>query len=417
MKYLITAVTSFLKKIIKLFIFLTICLFSPILYVSIKLIRPFKIVRIIQLMSNRYGHFVINPELYLLKKFEDKKNKNYFDIFYTSRLGVCNSEVLKLWRKKLIILPHYLLEPLDRLTKKIERNRNIHTINFFHSYIRDTHGYFKKYSPSILLDQEQKNQCIKTLSKHDIDFYKIKYACLFNRDDAYLNSGKKKKNWYYLSHHNYKINSFELAARKLSSNNIMLFRMGAKVEEPFNLNDTNVVDYANSSFRSELMDIFLASNCSFGISCGTGSSHFAILNRKPIIDLNANLHHLFTFLNNSILLSKHYFLNDENRNLNLKEILSYKEHELRRREQLDENGIQMIDCTPEEIVDAVDEMLLRLTGKWRDNNEIIDLQKKFKNHNWQDLYRIQGKKKDYYHGEIRGRYSSTFLLKNKDWLN
>jgi hypothetical protein len=48
----------FLKKIIKYSMFLTFCLFSPILYILIKLIRPFKIVRIIPLMSERYGHFV-----------------------------------------------------------------------------------------------------------------------------------------------------------------------------------------------------------------------------------------------------------------------------------------------------------------------------------------------------------------------
>ena len=43
------------------------------------------------------------------------------------------------------------------------------------------------------------------------------------------------------------------------------------------------------------------------ITGGAGSSHVALLNRKPIVDLNANIRHLFTFLENSILLSKHYF--------------------------------------------------------------------------------------------------------------
>ena len=95
--------------------------------------------------------------------------------------------------------------------------------------------------------------------------------------------------------------------KPLVSPNIKVFRMGAKVEDKFDLNDENIFDYANSSLRSELMDIFLASNCYFGISCGTGSSHVAILNRKPIVDLNANLHHLFTFLDKSILLSKPSF--------------------------------------------------------------------------------------------------------------
>ena len=156
------------------------------------------------------------------------------------------------------------------------------------------------------------------------------------------------------------------------------------------------------------MDVYLASNCFFGISCGTGSSHVALLNRKPIVDLNANIHHLFTFLENSILLSKHYFSKEKNRYLNLKEILSFKEHQMRKRDQLDKLGIDMIDCTQKEISEAVEEMMLRLNGKWTDDEEMIKLQNKFKRHNWQNIYRIFGDKKVEYHGEVKARYSSKY---------
>ena len=351
-----------IKKILKLSTLSLFYLLSPILFLLIKLFKPLKIIRIIPLLSNRYGHLVINPEFYLIEKLNNK-HKNCYDLFYTVRYGVCNKEVLKLWKKKLKIFPYYILEPLHKISDKLTKKSNIHTINFFQSKIRDTFGNFNKYPPSVTLDESQKNECIKVLRKFDIDFKNIRYVCLFNRDDAYLNSGAYKKNWYYLSHHNYKIHIFEKAAKKLSSNNIMLFRMGAKVENDFKLNDPNIVDYANSKFRSELMDIFLASYCFFGISCGTGSSHVALLNRRPIVDLNANIHHLFTFLENSICLSKHYFLKEKKRYLNLREILSYKEHEMRKRNQLDKLGIEMVDCSPDEISDAVEDAISKYMVK------------------------------------------------------
>ena len=77
----------------------------------------------------------------------------------------------------------------------------------------------------------------------------------------------------------------------------------------------------------------------------------------------------------------------------------------------------MIDCTPKEISDAVDEIFLRLNGKWIDNDLIISLQNKFKNHKWQNIYRLMGTKKNFYHGEIKSSYSSKFLLNNKSWLD
>ena len=408
-----------LIKTVKIIILIISYILSPLFYLFLKLIKPVKIIRITPLLSNRYGHLVINPEIYFLEKNTNKKeeSRRIIDLFYTVRYGVSNYEILKLWKKKMIIFPYYFLEPLDRLLNQLEKKNNVPKVKNFVSKIRDLDGNLNKYPPTIYLDEEQNKFCIKELEKKSIDINHNKYVCLFNRDDAYLNSFKKKKNWNYLSHHNYKIKSFELAARKLSSKNIKVFRMGAKVEDKFDLNDENIFDYANSSLRSELMDIFLASNCYFGISCGTGSSHVAILNRKPIVDLNANLHHLFTFLDKSILLSKHYFSKKKNRNLTLTEILNYREDEIRKREQLEIQNIEMIDCSQEEIADAVDEMYLRLENQWNDTEDIKLLQKKFRNHNWKNIYRLHEDKSMAYHGEIRGRYSSTFLLKNRNWLN
>lgn len=397
--------------------FLIIFLLFPFIFLVIKITKFFFIIRITEIPTNRYGHLVLNPEIYLLEKKEEEKSKKYLDFFYESKYGICNKELLNLWKRKLLIFPRNILEPINILLKKIYSTNNIHTVSGFDSKVRDINCYFDNQEPSFILSQEQEKYCLDILLKNGIDIKKIRYVCLFNRDDAYLNSFKKKKDWYYLSHHNYKIHKFTLAANSLTERDVYLFRMGAKVEGKFGQGNSKIIDYANSNFRSELMDIFLATQCLFGISCGTGSSHIAVMYRKPILDLNANLHHLMTFMKDSLLLAKHYYLKDKKRNLTLNEILRYEETSIRHRHDLDKYKIDIIDCTEIEIKDATIELLDRLDGIYRETEEINNLQNKYKLKNWKNVTKFINEKKYYFHNRIRANYSSNFLLNNKDWLN
>ena len=208
-----------------------------------------------------------------------------------------------------------------------------------------------------------------------------------------------------------------MAANALTERDVYLFRMGAKVEDKFGDDNSKIIDYANSNFRSELMDIYLAINCLFGVSCGTGSSHISVMFRKPILDLNANLHHLMTFMKGSLLLAKHYYSKEKKRNLTLNEILEYEEPSFRHRNDLDISKIEIIDCKKEEIKDATIELLDRIEGTFVETEEIKNLQNKYKSKNWNKIMKVINGKKYYFHKIIRANYSSNFLLNNKDWLN
>ena len=397
--------------------FLIVFLFFPIIFLLIKILSIFFIIRFTEIATNRYGHLTLNPEIYLLEKKEKEKDNKFLDFFYASKYGVCNKEVLNLWKKKILIFPRNILEPIDIILSKIYTKNNIYTVQGFNSKVRDINCYFDKYAPSFFLTDEQKKSCVNILSKNGIDVKKIKYVCLFNRDDVYLNSSENKKNWYYLSHHNYKIEKFTSAANALTERDVYLFRMGAKVEDRFGEDNPKIIDYANSSFRSELMDIYLAIHCLFGISCGTGSSHISVMYRRPILDLNANLHHLMTFMRGSLLLAKHYYSKEKKRNLTLNEILEYEEPSFRHRNDLDISKIEIIDCKKEEIKDATIELLDRIEGTFLETEEIKNLQNKYKSKNWNKITKVINGKNYYFHKIIRANYSSSFLLNNKDWLN
>ena len=56
------------KKILLNSILIISYLLSPIIFILIKFIKPILLIRITPILSNRYGHLAINPEIYLIEK-------------------------------------------------------------------------------------------------------------------------------------------------------------------------------------------------------------------------------------------------------------------------------------------------------------------------------------------------------------
>ena len=85
------------------------------------------------------------------KKKEEEKSKKYLDFFYESRHGICNKELLNLWKRKILIFPRNILEPINILLKKIYSTNNIHTVSGFNDKVRDINCYFDNQEPSFIL--------------------------------------------------------------------------------------------------------------------------------------------------------------------------------------------------------------------------------------------------------------------------
>jgi hypothetical protein len=94
-------IISFKKIIIKTLYFLFFLL-SPFLFILIIFLKPIIIVRIVPIMTNRYGHLAMNPEVYLVEKNMFKFSKKYLDLFFYSRYGICNYELFYLVKKILL---------------------------------------------------------------------------------------------------------------------------------------------------------------------------------------------------------------------------------------------------------------------------------------------------------------------------
>ena len=76
--------------------------------------------------------------------------------------------------------------------------------------------------------------------------------------------------------------NFLLAAETLANKGYKIFRLGKKVKKSFTSKNSNIIDYANSEFRSDFLDLFIGKVCKFGVSTGTGIENVATVFRKPL---------------------------------------------------------------------------------------------------------------------------------------
>jgi len=387
---------------------LTLPLSLPFLFFLI-IIYPFIKIKVGFLYSDRMGHFTVNTELYLLEK---KKNKiKSIDLFYLGRKNVCNKTLEKLWRKELIVFPRLFLRPLCLQIRSFKFLKFLRCGNTL-ARDRDILNLLDQYPPTIKLSDHDliagENERLKIgLPK------KAKFVCLIVRDSVYLEKLYPGEN---VSMHDYRdadIDDFIDACEVLTNLGYYVIRMGVVVKKPINTNNKMVIDYAYHNLRTDFMDIYLASQCEFCLTTGTGFDGTTIIFRKPNIYVNtAPFFDLRTECSNMLSIPCYYYSKKLSRNLTMSEIVNSKSALYWDTKYFQDDGIELIKNSPEEIKQLVIEAAKRQKKEWKDC-EGDKLQEKFR--------KIFPSKKTFdeimYHGEIKGRIGSDFLKKNQWWLN
>jgi len=234
-----------------------------------------------------------------------------------------------------------------------------------------------------------------------------KFICLNVRDSAYKKNVDSSRDWSY---HNYRdscIDTYSKVAILLAKKGYWVLRMGRVTANPLSCNHERIFDYSSSDKSNDFLDIWLMANCSFCISTGSGIDSVAEIYRKPLALVNyLPVADMVTY-SHAVSYFKHLRWKINNRYLSLRESL---QHSYFTTKEYDDNGIDVIDLSDNEIKEAVLELEARLRGVWKD--EDIDLQDKF----W-DIYREwNGFKKT--HGFIHpdAKVCSRFLRTFPYWL-
>jgi putative glycosyltransferase (TIGR04372 family) len=233
------------------------------------------------------------------------------------------------------------------------------------------------------------------------------YIGLIARDSGYLKTVFPERNWDYHNYRDSNIDNYVLAAEELAARGHYVLRMGAAVENPFKTNNPKIIDYAMNGYRTDLLDIYIAANCYFFISTGTGMDEIPVLFRRPVVRVNhMPIEWIRGWLPNEITIFKKHWLKDKKRFMTVREIIESGAGKWTYAELFEEHGIELIENTPEEIRDVITEMENRLKGVWETTEEDEELQKRF----WSFF------KPGELNPVFRSRIGAEFLRQNKEML-
>ena len=354
-----------------IFGFVILLPFTITLLAIIKLISPIVIIRFGWLVSWRIGHYAGNTDMYLCEKkaginIIDKKT---IDV-WCDRTISCNNQLTKMWKRKINIIPKWIVYPILILNKKIPGGR-IHEIPKTKGDDKDILNLVPTIcaEPNIKFTDEEEIRGQEGLLKLGIG-KNAKFVCLTVRDSAYLEKQKKESrsgvDWSYHDYRNSNIDNYKLAILELVKFGYYVIRMGVVVEKPFSCGTNKVIDYAFNGLRTDFMDIYLGYKCEFCITTATGFDAIPALFRKPL--LVTNYSHIEYFQTNPKTITIFKKIREKNSNyLSIISILDRGIGRFVRSNQFFDAGVELIENTPEEIKDAVVEMVLRLNDGWTDS--------------------------------------------------
>ena len=409
-----------LKKLSLYFsIFSLTLIFFP-LFLIIRFLSGFILIRFANLDSTRIGHFANDVNMYLCAV--KKKTKFQCDFFYVEK-PVCNNALLKIFKRHINIIPEFLIRPFILLNKiKFLGNpKHIIEVNpFLQQDLRDRDiksekkiNYFNEE------DIEYGNSFLKNLGLSKDD----KYVCLLCRDEAYTQD--VFKNSYNLEYEtkgdlsvfrNANIENFRLASEYLTELGYYVIRMGHKNSKPFLTDNKKIIDYARLEKKNEFMDIFLSSHCSFFVTTGAGLDVVASsICDLPIIIVNfAQAGYTRSNNKKQITIYKHFKKKNDVKNLTLSEIFDLNLSDVVHSDSFSEKQIELIENTPEEIKEAVMDMLELMENNFIVRDEYKDLQSVFWNHFFKKIneYDLHFLHADF----VKSHIGFSFLEKNKNYL-
>lgn len=159
-------------------------------------------------------------------------------------------------------------------------------------------------------------------------------------------------------HRNARIGSYIPAMHRIVDHGGWVVRVGDPTMEPLPPLE-RVVDYPHSSVRSDWMDIYLGAACRFFLGCSSGLFAVAWSFGRPCALANWNSLVTRPWSTQDIYIPKLWWLEKEGRFLRFREALAREYAERAHAGELAQAGLRLVDNSPDEIVELVDEMFIR----------------------------------------------------------
>ena len=401
--------TAQIKRLIRLFLSVPLAF---VFVIFIRVIRPFLLIRVGAMRSDRIGHFALETDLMLREQESgvSLKPSRSVDLWYAPE-PIANRVIYEMWKRVMRIWPNWFMVPVFRLNNLMPGSK-AHQIPNTASTCLDVHNLIDGAPPHLSFtarEIELGNKTLREMGLSEGD----RFACFIVRDAAYTKMAFPEKDMSYHDYRNCDVDDYILAAETLADRGLFVLRMGSIVAKPLRSSHPRVIDYANSNFRSEFMDVFLGARCEFCVSDGLGFYAIPAAFRRPNAYVNYSPFHMFYSSRACDLgIAKTVSSLKTGKRLNLSQMGENGIAQFSHTSQYSDAGVSIDSNTPEEIRDLMLEMLDRIEGKWKPQSGDDELQTKF----WRKYSEVIGEQRTICHGEIRAKYGAQFLRDNQDWI-
>ncbi len=380
--------------------------FVIIFFIIIKLISPFLVIRLGELRCDKIGP-ALNLEIYFAEKnfFKKKNSTKTLDFFYKKKI-ICNQYLFDLHKKLIRLLPNFIFETLYNFLLKQNQFKHICGTSSFHED-RDIFHVLDRTKQVFKIPEKDNIKGRKFLNSIGLK-KKSKFVLFHIRDKAFYNFKPSS------DFRNADINNYVPAIKYLLSKGYYVFRVGAKVEKKLNIKNKYFFDYSSNGMRSDFLDIFLAYNCFFCVTSGSGYDQIPVCARKPVVHTNmAPIGYFWSWYKKSISIFKHYYDYKTKKKLSLTEIKNLALSEALNTQYFILKGVSLRENSPKEIKKVVVEMETKLNKKWKETKKNKILQKKF----WSLINKqATGINNVKLHNKFLSKIGYNFLLLNKNSL-
>ncbi|MDO8307709.1 MAG: TIGR04372 family glycosyltransferase [Actinomycetota bacterium] len=311
------------------------------------------------ILSERIGHFALEPELLLCRRATEPRRRRK-TLFFVSG-PVSNRYLLAMWRRALPFGPAWLLQPIHLASSRfpwVDLGAQGWDVRHFDLRALDL------VDPQLDFTSEEIARGQRLLAALGIP-EGSPYVCLAARDTAYLQGVDAARDWSYHDYRNSDIRTYASMAHWLANRGYFVLRMGSSFTHRFVSECPMVIDYAASPHRSDFADVFLYANCDFSISTATGVDSLAMVFRRPMGLVNFTSNGGFQLGSHlRMLMLKDFIDLETGARIDLLSARYLEAMQVYRTEDFRKLGIAVLDNTPEDLTDFARELVELLEGSW-----------------------------------------------------
>jgi len=376
--YVFSSVKGMVCLFKRLFPFILI----PFEVCALYILRPFIHIRIGELESRAIGHFSLPIEIYLCEiDMGIHGDPNQFHDVYFFNETISNCTLAEKWSQYFSIKSSYLLAPLyGFLLRFFPQSRTLAPYRHWKTSPLnwqqfDLHRVLDRTSPHLFftpLEIEQGELALQTLGLSP----NSEFIGFFARDPLFR-GGPKASPGFRDSNIFTQLPAMQLAVSK----GFQAVRLGRQVKVPLGAPElSGIFDYSNSAIASDFNDVYFCSRLKFMVTTGSGLEALALCFRKPLVCVNIAQWGRLAKHNDGqyvLFIPKRQIWRATGVPLTLTEILRLNSHKFTSGVEYLQLGIELQDNTPEEITDAVAEMIDFLRNGKRHTDDFSNLQKEF----------------------------------------